>query len=124
MVWSGVEWCGVVWSGVEWGGMVWNGVEWFNHSVNSGFFDTRLKILTPAPLVVLVTNIRYGYMHSHSDEALIFYIHLCHILYIFCTYLNIFCTYLSYSVLDSIKARYSQNNWIHRLTQFHPFSMV
>ena len=30
-------------------------------SVNSGVFDTRLKILTPAPLVVLVTNIRYGY---------------------------------------------------------------
>ena len=29
-------------------------------SVNSGFFDTRLKILTPAPLVVLVTNIRHA----------------------------------------------------------------
>ena len=28
-------------------------------SVISGYFDTRLKILTPAPLVVLVTNIRY-----------------------------------------------------------------
>ena len=26
---------------------------------NSHFFDTGLKILTPAPLVVLVTNIRY-----------------------------------------------------------------
>ena len=29
-------------------------------SVISEFFDTRLKILTPAPLVVLVTNIRYA----------------------------------------------------------------
>ena len=28
-------------------------------SVNSGVFDTRLKILTQALLVVLVTNIRY-----------------------------------------------------------------
>ena len=27
---------------------------------NSHFFDTGLKILTPAPLVVLVTNIRYA----------------------------------------------------------------
>ena len=27
--------------------------------LNSGFFDTRLKILTPAPHVVHVTNIRY-----------------------------------------------------------------
>ena len=29
-------------------------------SVNSGFLDTRLKILTLAPQVVQVTNIRYG----------------------------------------------------------------
>ena len=27
---------------------------------NLHFFDTSLKILTPAPLVVLVTNIRYA----------------------------------------------------------------
>ena len=27
---------------------------------NSHFFDTGLKILTPAPLVVLVTNLKYA----------------------------------------------------------------
>ena len=49
---SGMEWCGVLWSGVEW-----CGVECW--SVNFAFFDTRLRILTPALLVVLVTNSRY-----------------------------------------------------------------
>ena len=29
--------------------------------IDSWFFDTRLKNLTPAPLVVLVTNMRYGH---------------------------------------------------------------
>ena len=60
MMWCGVEWCEVVWFGVEcWRVIQENACIKDIFSVNSGFFDTRLKVLSPALLAVLVTNIRY-----------------------------------------------------------------
>ena len=41
-------------------------------SVNSGVFDTKLKILTPATLVVLVTNIRYELLTISTICVLIY----------------------------------------------------
>ena len=55
-----VVWCGLVWSrleSLEWSRVVWSqwsGVDWFRkkhflNSVNSGFFNTSLKILNHKP---------------------------------------------------------------------------
>ena len=77
-----MEWFGVVWSGVVWSFGAYKSKFLFSSldistvlefimiqkkthkidifRVNSGFFDTKLKILTPAPHVVHVTNIRYA----------------------------------------------------------------
>ena len=38
-------------------------------TVDSGFFDTSLKILTPAPHVVHVTNIRYESLHTSAFKV-------------------------------------------------------
>ena len=35
---------------------------------NSHFFDTGLKMLTPAPLVVLVTNFKYAAVMSYQVD--------------------------------------------------------
>ena len=67
MVRGGLEWCGVLELT-----KVKNVCKIDTFSVNSGFFDTKMEILTPAPLVVLVTNIRYG------RDCYILYDHISH----------------------------------------------
>ena len=52
-----MEWCGLMWSVGELIRKV-RVLKTFVALIQ--VFDTRLKILTPAPLVVLVTNIRYA----------------------------------------------------------------